>query len=184
MPYYVYTHTRPDNGQVFYVGCATSYLTKGPSRRYRRAYDFGLRTDGWFSVFEGCGKRVLVAVIFETENRGEAFAKEREMIGTYGRKDLQQGSLVNETDGGAGACGQINSLETRLKKASTKYGRDNPMYGRTGRNHPLARLVVNNATGEVFESVTAAALFVGCRMQTLHNMLTGFRKNTTTLRFV
>lgn len=62
-------------------------------------------------------------------------------------------------------------------------GNNNPMFGKTGEKHPTSRRVVDLATGESFPSVTAAARAIGVRMQTLHNMLTGFRPNCTAMRF-
>ena len=68
--------------------------------------------------------------------------------------------------------------------AATKLGADNPMFGRTGEKHPNSKRVINIATGEQYPSVTRAAAVLGLRMQTLHNMLTGFRKNHTVMRLV
>lgn len=65
----------------------------------------------------------------------------------------------------------------------TKIGSRNPMFGRTAEKHPTSRRVVNQSTGVVFPSVTAAAEATGIPMKSLHNMLTGFRKNPTTLQF-
>lgn len=70
----------------------------------------------------------------------------------------------------------------KARIAATKHGSDNPMFGKTGERHPTARRVIDGATGAVFPSVTAAAAHLGIRMQTLHNMLTGFRPNSTTMR--
>jgi NUMOD3 motif len=68
----------------------------------------------------------------------------------------------------------------RDKIRAGKLGSRNPMFGRPSR---LARRVVDRDTGLAYPSVTAAAVAFQIRMQTLHNMLTGFRKNTTTLEF-
>lgn len=67
--------------------------------------------------------------------------------------------------------------------AATKHGSDNPMYGRCGEAHPNRRAVVDIASGATYPTTTAAAQAYGLRMQTLHNMLTGFRPNSTSLRF-
>jgi len=71
----------------------------------------------------------------------------------------------------------------REKIRVAKCGAGNPMFGRTGDQHPRSRAVVDDATGTRYPSVTAAARMLGTRMQTLHNMLTGFRPNGTSLRF-
>lgn len=67
--------------------------------------------------------------------------------------------------------------------AATKHGADNPMFGRTGAAHPNRKPVIDTATGVEYPTTTAAAKAAGMRMQTLHNMLTGFRPNSTSLRF-
>ena len=63
-------------------------------------------------------------------------------------------------------------------------GSKNHMHGRTGSSHPNSRRVVDTSTGVEYPSVTAAANALNTRMQTLHNMLTGFRVNTTSMRLV
>lgn len=71
----------------------------------------------------------------------------------------------------------------RDRIAATKHGADNPMFGRTGAAHPNRKPVIDMTTGVVYPTTTAAARAAGMRMQTLHNMLTGFRPNSTSLRF-
>lgn len=71
----------------------------------------------------------------------------------------------------------------RDRIAATKHGADNPMFGRTGAAHPNRKPVVDTATGVEYPTTTAAAKAAGIRMQTLHNMLTGFRPNSTSMRF-
>ena len=71
----------------------------------------------------------------------------------------------------------------RDRIAATKHGADNPMFGRTGAAHPTRRPVIDTASGTEYPTTTAAAKAAGIRMQTLHNMLTGFRPNSTSLRF-
>ncbi len=89
----------------------------------------------------------------------------------------------NGGNGGVVRHGDKLPQSWRDNIAATKLGEDNPMFGRTGSAHPTSRPVVDNQTGEIFPSVTAAARARGFRMQTLHNMLTGFRGNSTSLRF-
>ncbi|MFH2034583.1 MAG: hypothetical protein ABIJ26_07810 [Candidatus Margulisiibacteriota bacterium] len=72
----------------------------------------------------------------------------------------------------------------RNRIAASKYGAMNPMYGRTGKDHPNTRRVINVKTNGVYESVTQAADANGYKMKTLYNWLTGHRKNPTDLRFI
>lgn len=62
-------------------------------------------------------------------------------------------------------------------------GPNNYMRGRTGREHPNSRLVLNQATGAVYDSVTLAAAAYGYKLKTLYNWLSGHRINPTSLRF-
>lgn len=71
----------------------------------------------------------------------------------------------------------------RDRIAASKLGADNPMFGRSGEAHPNRRPVVDSITGVEYPTTTAAAKAAGLRVQTLHNMLTGFRPNSTSMRF-
>lgn len=73
--------------------------------------------------------------------------------------------------------------EWRDKIRRSKLGERNPMYGKRGQETPNARLIIDIATGEKYESTTAAAEAIGIKMKTLYNMLTGHRINRTTLKF-
>jgi hypothetical protein len=68
--------------------------------------------------------------------------------------------------------------------AKAKVGSLNPMYGKTGDAHHRSRFVVDAANGIRYPSITAAAVAEGMTVQNLHGMLTGNRKNRTTLRLI
>lgn len=178
--YYVYTHSRKSDGVVFYVGCATYNPKRRGKDRYQRAYDFGQRTHAWrLEAQHG----ITTEIVFETEDRGTAFAKEIELISFYGRSDRCAGTLVNQCDGGAGAGGQVSTESSRVKKSLTKRGEKNPMFGRTGAAHPNSRKVKDTKSGTVYDSVQIAADANGLKMKTLYNRLAGHRPNTTSLEF-
>jgi hypothetical protein len=181
----VYVHRRKDNNEPFYIGCCSRHdNTRNIGvKRYRRAFDFKQRRPRWFEVMGDAGG-VNVEIAFVSDDKNEAFKKEKDLVDFYGREAFENGMLVNECLGGVGAPGQYNSTETRRKKARTKLGKMNPMYGRTGQRHPTARVVVNGRTGMVYESVSDAAEACGYKMKTLYNYLSGHRKNPTDLRFV
>jgi len=67
--------------------------------------------------------------------------------------------------------------------AAAKIGQLNPMYGKTGADHPNSRRVRNRETGEIFDSVQIASDALGFKMKTLYNWLSGHRKNPTALEF-
>lgn len=153
----VYTHTRNDNNQVFYVGVG---------KHSRRAYTKHSRNSHWYNVANKHGYTVQIThrdVCYE-----EALSIEKYLVSFYGRRDLKTGSLVNLTDGGDGVenpsvrlsgedhpmYGKKHTEETRIKmcnahknrpaysektlqlKRANMVGEKNPMYGRRGKLNP------------------------------------------------
>lgn len=99
--FYVYEHYTQDTNQVFYVGYG----------RNGRAYDFVRRNSFWKNVYLKHG--TVVKIIKDNLTLEEAIKLECELIKTYGRKDLNSGTLVNLTDGGEGL--KNVSIDTRKK---------------------------------------------------------------------
>jgi len=183
--YCVYIHRRKDNNLPFYIGCCSWQKKRRATglRKFTRAFDFTLRRPRWFEIRDEAGG-VNVEIPFVFDDKKDAYKKEYEMVEFYGRECFSNGLLTNECMGGAGAPGQYNTLETREKKSITKLGKLNPMYGKTGKDHPGTRRVMNVKTSKVYESVLEAATAYGFKMKTLYNWLSGHRKNTTDLRFI
>lgn len=107
---YVYRDPRPTKGnQPVYVG-------KGTGDRDISHWSKGSHNKPFQDFLSHIKRRGLAAVcqrVFETEDEQEAFAKEKELIALYGRRDLGTGSLFNRTDGGEGASGAIRTEEER-----------------------------------------------------------------------
>lgn len=98
----VYSHIRLDNNTVFYIGMCNDK---------RRAYSKKSRNNYWHNIVKKAGYSVEIL----HENIEIEIAREIEikLIKEYGRKDLNEGNLVNLTDGGEST---INiSPETRKK---------------------------------------------------------------------
>jgi hypothetical protein len=100
----VYQHIRLDNNEVFYVGIGKSQKRAYDKRGYRSIY--------WRNIAK---KGFIVEILYDNLSWEEACEKEKELIKKYGRKQLNEGTLVNMTDGGDGGSGMILSEETREK---------------------------------------------------------------------
>lgn len=175
--YHTYLH-RSKDGRVFYVGCASAYTNRETMKaKYQRAFSRSGHIEEWY-VAAASGYSVEILEHFT--RRAAAFAAERSLISEM----RQRGEpLVNICDGGPGMPGAKDSDAVRRKKAITKMGPLNPMYGKTGAQHPNSRRVRDRSTGIVFDSVLIAAEARGFKMKTLYNWLSGHRPNPTTLEF-
>ena len=100
----VYRHIRLDTNEVFYVGIGKTDM---------RAYKTQSRSSHWKNITNKTDYRV--DILFDDLNWDEACKKEIEFIKLYGRKDKNEGTLVNMTNGGDGVVGQVVSDETRIK---------------------------------------------------------------------
>lgn len=113
MNYYVYAYLRK-NGLPYYIG-------KGKDKR---AWS---KNHGRVSVPNDLSK---IVILHENLSEKEAHLLEVELIKLYGRKDKDNGILINLTDGGEGGSGRIlnaDSIEklrekTSLLHLSGKYG--------------------------------------------------------------
>lgn len=131
---YVYRHIRLDTNEVFYIGIGSD--SKG---KYTRAYSKDGRNKYWKRIVN----KTLYGVEIIEDSLTWDFACEREKywIKLYGRKDLNEGILVNMTDGGESTLGWIPSEITKQKQSKAKigkyFGKDNPMFGKKGKDSPF-----------------------------------------------
>jgi len=105
---YVYRHIRLDKNEVFYIGIGT--MDKG---KYYRAYFKHGRNPFWNYIVNKT--KYEVEILFEDLPSKELYAKEKELIKLYGRRNNGTGTLVNLTDGGESNFGYIPTEETRRK---------------------------------------------------------------------
>ena len=111
--FYVYHHTRPDTGQVFYVG-------KGKGRR---AFGIGSgRSEFWRRVVAKSGG-VEVDIVARGLTEHEAFHLERKNISALRRAGVR---LCNLTDGGEGAAGARRSESWKRKMSAAHKGKEVP----------------------------------------------------------
>lgn len=110
MGFYVYIHRKQSNGEVFYVG-------KGKNKR---AWSKDGRTDYWHRVVKKHG--LVVEIVLSGLQEWYAFELETDLIALYGRKDLNEGCLINMADGGEGASGVIATDDARAKISASRMG--------------------------------------------------------------
>lgn len=109
--YYVYVYYDEDH-IPYYVGKGQKYRVKTQRK----------------GIIVPPDDRICTRYFQEEE---QAFALERMLIAFWGRRDYESnGLLLNQTLGGPGSFGVIQSAETRRKKSLSKIGKKNPMYGR------------------------------------------------------
>lgn len=108
--YVLYMHTKASNGGIFYIGI-------GDAKRPYKTYN---RTPYWKRTVNKHGLNVQILAEHLTWER--ACELEKKYIAFYGRRDKNEGCLVNLTDGGDGVVGLIFSEESRKKLSGTLKG--------------------------------------------------------------
>ena len=178
MKAYVYTHTRLDTNEIFYVGIGTQ-------DNYRRASIIYNRTNHWKNIAKKSGWRV--DIVFDNLEWIDACLKEKELILKYGRIDLNSGTLVNLTDGGEGNFGRKATLKTRLKMSERKKGIPRSEEHKKRISEAMkgvnSKKVINTVSGLVYNSVNEAAKSIGIDRTTLIKKLRGKTKNNTNLKY-
>ena len=178
MKAYVYTHTRLDTNEIFYVGIGTQ-------DNYIRASRTANRSVFWKNITKKTGWKI--DIVFDNLTWEEACEKEKQLISFYGRKDIGTGILVNHTNGGDGSNGRIFSKETRKKMSNTRKGvkvteeqKNKTRLSMLGKN---CKKVINTETGEIYKSVQEAAISIGMNRTSLINRLKGKWVNNTKLKY-
>jgi hypothetical protein len=96
LKYYLYTHTRLDTNEVFYVGIGrTPRLTN-----CFRAHTKGRRSKEWLGIIKACNNNYKVSIVQTFDNHDDCCLAEINLISKYGRKIREEGSLVNKAPGG------------------------------------------------------------------------------------
>ena len=104
---YVYKYPRPTNQQqVVYVGKGTGdRMYAHWTKRVSKNKGFG----AWLAQIRRLKLEPIIEKVAEFEDEADAFFEEIRLISTYGRRDLNTGTLFNLTDGGEGFCGAIRT---------------------------------------------------------------------------
>jgi hypothetical protein len=118
--YYVYCHKNPTTNEIFYVGKGSGY----------RAYVTQSRGKFWYDYVKKHGIPI-VEILHENLSEDESFILEKELIKTFGRRDINNGLLVNTTDGGEGCGGMTHSDKSKKKMSINKFGKPSNNKGKT-----------------------------------------------------
>lgn len=151
--YFVYTHTRTDTNEVFYIGIGTIYIDKKTFKaRHRRAFDKSGRSRYWKNIVKSCNGDYKIEIVFECPTREDAFIKETELVKVYGRFDLELGSLVNLTDGGDGGINPSKETRQLLSDLQKERLKD-PIYKQRIKESKAKNPTENYMKGKTFEEI-------------------------------
>jgi predicted GIY-YIG superfamily endonuclease len=134
---YVYKHIRLDTNEVFYIGI-------GNQKNYKRAYSKHNRNLHWKNVVNKT--EYIVEIVKDNLSWEDAVKLEIELIKKYGRSDLNEGTLVNMTDGGDGVCNLNDDVVNRIREKNI--GKPGTLLGRFGENHPAYGCIRSEETRE------------------------------------
>lgn len=178
----VYRHLKP-NGEVFYIGIGVNK---------KRAYSKHGRNRFWHNVVKKYGYEVQIL----TNGIDYEFAKEIEMllIASYGRRDLNKGTLVNLTDGAEGNQ-TLSKLQLEgCKKRIIEYNKTKKDYSFTQNKDYKEKMrksllgkhnkkVIDTGTNIIYDSLRDAATKNNLNYSCLSGMLNNKRNNKTNLRW-
>lgn len=121
--YYIYRHIRKDTQEPFYIGIGTyNNKFKSIKKCYSRAFRKGKndRSNFWHNIVNKTD--YYVEIIFQHSDLKMIKQKETEFISLYGRKDLNNGTLVNMSMGHEGNyITKISEIaKSNMKKAAQK----------------------------------------------------------------
>lgn len=164
---YVYTHTRLDNNEIFYVGI-------GSDKYYTRANDYHNRNKFWQNITSKTDYRV--DIIADNLTREEAGIIERKLIKEIGRKVNNTGTLCNLSDGGeCGAKGSKRSDEFRINASERMKNRIVSNETKNNMKNAIRVQIINTYTKVIYNSITSAAESIQINKHTLYGKL--FRGN-------
>lgn len=107
---YVYLHQRLDTNEIFYVGIGTD-------NKFQRAKNKSRRTEFWKNVIKKTEYKIIIFI--NDISIEDACNEEIRLIKHYGRRDLNEGTLVNMDNGGKIHLHRNVSETTRQKISNT-----------------------------------------------------------------
>lgn len=113
--YSVYGLIDPRTSICFYIGCGAKeriVMTNQVSSMSPRQ-----RKDFRINKLAGLGLSAKIKILKQGLSKQESFAWEKYYIAKYGRRDLGEGFLLNETDGGAGTLNASRRIKEKMSLA-------------------------------------------------------------------
>lgn len=149
--YYVYEYIDPKTNIPFYVG-------KGKNDRYlyhlKNLNDnTNLHKVNKIKKILSEGGEPIIKLVKTGLTETQSFDFEKKLIEKYGRIDLENGSLVNLSDGGEGQSGWIPSGTYKAKMSELSKGCNNGMFGKK-HNEETKNKIREKSTGRKFTILT------------------------------
>jgi hypothetical protein len=155
--YKLYVHY-DSNNVPFYVGC-------GKANRYKDKHN---RSKVWNKV---ASNGWTTEILEDYLDRDFALMLETAYINSFGRRDLDQGTLVNQSDGGLGS-GKNRKMSDEHRQALSN-------------GHTVHRKeVLDENTNRQYRSIKEACNELELNYNHVVKMMNGTRTNTTTLRLL
>tara|TARA_R110000737_G_scaffold265485_1_gene273157 strand:- start:50 stop:583 length:534 start_codon:yes stop_codon:yes gene_type:complete len=161
----VYVHKKKTTGEIFYVGI-------GNERRPRSKE----RTDFWHKVANKHG--VIIEILRKNLSWEEASDIEIELIKYHGKKSIDQGTLVNMTDGGDGNNGLILSDETKHKMSLAKLGTKQSKETIKNKSWIINQLTLDGEFIKQWPSIKEAARQLDLHATTISAAIKGVRRKS------
>lgn len=142
---YIYLHRRLDNNEVFYVGRGTvSHKSSGNHHKntFRRAYVKHTHNKHWLRITEKTPW--IVEIIEDNLSWEKSLEMEIHYIKLYGRKNINEGCLVNFTNGGEGTLGFKPSELSKETQRKRMLSEQNPMKKNINKQNQTIRMKNNN----------------------------------------
>jgi hypothetical protein len=142
---FIYLHKRLDNNEIFYIGRGTvskKASGKCDTNTYSRAYVKHVHKRYWMRIVDKYPWSV--EILEDNLTWDESLKLEIKYIKEYGRKDLNEGTLVNFTDGGEGSKNIIVSDNIRLTQKNRMSSESNPMKRQHNKLKQSDRMKENN----------------------------------------
>jgi hypothetical protein len=142
---YIYLHRRLDTNEVFYIGRGTinkKASGKCDTNTYSRAFVKHTHNIQWLRITKKTSW--AVEIIEDNLSWEESILSEIFYIKKYGRLNLNEGNLVNYTDGGEGSKRLIVSKHSILTQKNRMSSDKNPMKSPHNKLKQSTRMKENN----------------------------------------